>query len=130
MRVATCRCGSLKAECAGEPVLMSVCHCLECKRRTGSVFSAQARFLAENVRVIGEFRTFARTADSGRSLSYRFCPSCGSTVAYQIDIFPEFLAIPLGAFGDEELPAPAYSNYERQKRPWVSITGDEVERLD
>lgn len=109
---------------------MSVCHCLECKRRTGSVFSAQARFLEENVTVRGEFRTFARTADSERSLTYQFCPSCGSTVAYQIDILPDFVAIPLGAFGDEELPAPACSNYERRKRPWVNINGDEVEHLD
>jgi len=109
---------------------MSVCHCLECKRRTGSAFSAQARFLAENVTVIGKVRTFARTADSERNLTYRFCPSCGSTVAYQIDILPGFVAIPLGAFGDDELPAPAYSNYERWKRPWVSINGEGVEHLD
>ena len=130
MRVATCRCGSLKAECTGEPVLMSVCHCLECKRRTGSAFSAQARFLAENVKVTGEFSTFARTADSERSLTYRFCPSCGSTVAYQIDILPDFVAIPFGAFGDDQLSAPSYSNYERRKHPWVSISGDGVEHLD
>jgi hypothetical protein len=99
-------------------------------RRTGSAFSAQARFLTENVKVIGEFRTFARRADSDRSLTYRFCPSCGSTVAYQIDILPDLVAIPLGAFGEEVLPAPAYSSYERQKRSWVNITGDGVEHLD
>jgi hypothetical protein len=109
---------------------MSVCHCLECKRRTGSAFSAQARFLEENVKVIGEFRTFTRTADSERSLTYRFCPSCGSTVVYQIDVLPDFIAIPLGAFGDEQFPAPAYSNYERRKRLWVGITGDGVVHLN
>lgn len=130
MRVATCRCESLKAECTGEPILISVCHCLECKRRTGSAFSVQARFLAENVKVIGTFHTFARTADSERSLTYRFCPSCGSTVAYQIDILPDFVAIPLGAFGDTELPAPAYSNYESRKRPWVNIEGSGVKHHD
>ncbi|MGL4541545.1 MAG: GFA family protein, partial [Polymorphobacter sp.] len=91
---------------------------------------AQARFPAENVKIIGEFRLFARTADSDRSLTYRFCPNCGSTVAYQIDILPGFVAIPQGAFGDGDFPAPAYSNYERRKRPWVSITGDGVEHLD
>lgn len=109
---------------------MSVCHCRECKRRTGSAFSAQARFLMENVNVIGAFGTIARTADSERSLTYRFCPSCGSTVAYQIDTLPGFVAIPLGAFGEDEFLAPAYSNYERQKVSWVSITGDKVEHLD
>jgi hypothetical protein len=32
IRTATCRCGRLKAECKGEPVRVSVCHCLDCQR--------------------------------------------------------------------------------------------------
>lgn len=127
MRVATCRCGSLRAECTQEPVRVSVCHCVECQRRTGSAFSAQARFPAESVNVAGEFSTFVRTADSGHNLTYQFCPSCGSTVAYQIDAWPEVVAVPLGAFEEADLPAPAYSIYERRKFPWVGITNDEVE---
>lgn len=130
MRIATCRCGSLKAECTGEPLRMSVCHCLECKRRTGSVFSAQARFFVENVKVIGESSTFVRIADSERTLTYRFCPGCGSTVAYQIDALPGVVAIPLGAFGAEVLSIPAYSIYERSKCTWVSIIGDGIEHID
>jgi hypothetical protein len=55
MRVATCRCVNLRAECAGEPVRVSVCHCLECQRRTGSAFSVQARFPAGSVEVEGDF---------------------------------------------------------------------------
>ncbi len=130
MRVATCRCGNLRAECSEEPVRVSVCHCTECQRRTGSAFSAQARFPTGSVKVEGAFSTFIRTADSGRNLTYQFCPSCGSTVAYQIDAWPEVIAIPLGAFTQGELPAPVYSLYERRKRPWVSIAGDGMEHLD
>lgn len=130
MRIATCRCGSLQAACTGEPVRMSVCHCTECKRRTGSAFSAQARFLTENINVTGAFCTFVRSADSANTLTYKFCPNCGSTVAYQIDVMPGVVAIPMGAFGEEELPTPAYSAYERRKQHWVSITGDGVEHID
>src|SRR5262245_60383971 len=32
IRTATCRCGQLKALCEGEPVRVSVCHCLECQK--------------------------------------------------------------------------------------------------
>ena len=42
-RRAQCSCGQLAAICAGEPVRVSVCHCLECKRRSGSAFSNNAR---------------------------------------------------------------------------------------
>lgn len=127
MRVATCRCGSLRAECVGEPLRVSVCHCLECQCRTGSAFSAQARFPTGSVEVTGDFRTFVRTADSGSSLTYKFCPNCGSTVVYQIDTWPDIVAVPLGAFGEGEFPVPAYSIYERRKRPWVDIAGDGLE---
>lgn len=130
MRVATCRCGSLRVKCTGEPVRVSVCHCFECQRRTGSVFSAQARFPAHSVSVTGEFSIFVRRADSGNSLTYQFCPGCGSTVAYAIDAWPDVIAVPLGCFAEADFPEPAYSIYERTKRQWVSITSDALEHHD
>ena len=44
VRRAECACGQLSAVCSGEPMRVSVCHCLACKRRTGSAFSYNARF--------------------------------------------------------------------------------------
>ena len=52
---ASCRCGQLPATVTGEPVRVSVCHCLDCQRRSGSAFAAQARFPAETVTIEGEF---------------------------------------------------------------------------
>ncbi|HZZ87836.1 MAG TPA: GFA family protein, partial [Caulobacteraceae bacterium] len=56
-RVASCRCGRLRAICTGEPVRVSVCHCLECQKRTGSAFAAQARWPEAQVRLVGEAKT-------------------------------------------------------------------------
>ena len=97
-RTATCRCGSLSAACEGEPVRVSVCHCLECQKRSGSAFAAQARWPDEQVRLSGSFREWKRTADSGSVVTYRFCPECGSTVSYTIDNWPGVTAMPVGAF--------------------------------
>ncbi len=127
MKIASCRCSQLRAECTGEPVRVSVCHCEECQRRTGSAFSAQARYPSDAVKVIGPCQTFERTADSGNTVTYRFCPSCGSNIAYQIDAWPDVVAIPLGAFADQDFPDPAYSIYERAKRSWITIEGEAVE---
>ena len=128
MHIASCRCGNLRAECTGEPVRVSVCHCIPCQRRTGSAFSAQARFAADSVRIKGTFSTFTRVADSGNTLAYQFCPDCGSTVAYRIDAWPDVIAVPLGAFESGAFPPPAYSIYERRKHPWVTIAADGAER--
>lgn len=65
IRTATCRCGQLRAVCQGEPVRISVCHCLACQQRTGSAFGAQARWPDQKVTLTGKFQSWTRIADSG-----------------------------------------------------------------
>ena len=127
-RTASCRCGRLRAECVGEPVRVSVCHCLACQQRSGSAFSAQARWPDAQVTLTGERREWVRTADSGNSVNYLFCPDCGSTIAYTIDGWPGVTAVPLGAFADPQFPGPAFSVYEHRKHAWVEILGEDVDR--
>jgi hypothetical protein len=55
-RRAACSCGQLHLAIEGEPVRISVCHCFECQRRTGSVLSNQARFPREQVTIAGKAR--------------------------------------------------------------------------
>ena len=129
-REAACRCGRLRAVCEGEPVRVSVCHCLACQQRGGSAFAAQARFPADQVTITGEARIWTRTADSGRTVDYRFCPTCGSTVAYQGGNFPESIAVPLGAFAEPEFPAPRFSVWEDRKHRWTVVRGDDVEHSE
>lgn len=126
VRTATCRCGQLRAVCRGEPVRVSVCHCLACQKRTGSAFAAQARWPDEHVSVEGRFKTWVRIADSGHKATYRFCPECGSTVAYVIEGWPGVTAVPLGAFADPDFPAPRHSVYEDRKHAWVELVGADI----
>lgn len=130
VRTAACRCGALSARCEGEPVRVSVCHCLTCQRRTGSAFSAQARFPQESVTLSGEASTYVRVADSGGEVVDRFCPRCGSTVAYANETMPGVIAIPLGAFADPGFPPPRFSVYEARKHPWTVVLGEAVEHSD
>jgi hypothetical protein len=48
---AACSCGQLRLICQDDPVRVSMCHCLECQRRTGSTFGVQAWFMREQVRL-------------------------------------------------------------------------------
>ncbi len=128
VRTATCGCGQLRAEVRGDPVRISVCHCLNCKRRTGAAFSAQARWPDAQVVVSGESNVWTLTGDSGGRGTFRFCPQCGATIAYVIDAMPGLIAIPIGAFADPGFPAPRFSVYEERMHPWTAIVGDAVER--
>jgi hypothetical protein len=128
-RAASCRCGQLSATVTGEPVRVSVCHCLNCKKRSGSAFAVQARWPRAQVTIEGESRTFVKVADSGNKATFHFCPECGSDVFYEIDgkfddKFNDLIAIPLGAFDDPFFLAPAFSVWESRKHDWLEITGN------
>lgn len=81
-RLAACSCGQLRAEVSGVPLRVSICHCLACQRRTGSVFGQQARFPRENVKVTGTSTKYMRVGDEGGAATFHFCPTCGATVYY------------------------------------------------
>ena len=128
-RTASCRCGQLKATVTGEPVRVSDCHCLACKKRSGSAFAVQARWPADQVTIEGRSNSFEKVADSGNPATFYFCPDCGSDVHYEIDgKFDGLVAIPLGAFDDPYFFKPDYSVWEERKHDWVEISGD-VEHL-
>lgn len=120
-RRAECSCGQLAVETTSEPVRISICHCLACQRRTGSVFGAQARFAEEQVRSTGRSTEYAHTADSGHKIRFFFCPDCGSTVFYKLDQLPGFIAVPVGAFADPGFPEPTVSVYETRRHLWAGV---------
>lgn len=127
VRTATCRCGQLRAACTGEPVRISVCHCLACQKRSGSAFAVQARWPDDRVKITGDFKLWSRTGDSGARATCRFCATCGSTIVYVIDDMPGLVAVAVGVFADPGFPPPRFSVYEERKHRWVAITGADIE---
>ena len=118
-RVAACICGQLTIACTGEPVRVSMCHCLNCQRRSGSAFAVQARFPRESVAISGEAKAFNLKGDSGGTATFRFCPNCGGNVYYELDSQPGLIAVPVGAFADPSFPSPNYSVYEERAHAWA-----------
>ena len=64
-RDAACSCGQLRLAAEGDPIRISMCHCLACQRQTGSAFGIQARFPSDRVRVVGRYSDYVRTSDEG-----------------------------------------------------------------
>jgi hypothetical protein len=123
-RHAVCCCGQLSVTTTGEPVRISICHCCDCQRRTGSPFGAQARFDLTGTTIEGESSSWLRTADSGNRIAQHFCPVCGSTVYYLPEQEPGLIAVPVGGFADPAFPNPTVSVYESRRHPWVGIPAD------
>ena len=121
---ASCSCGQLTATTSEGPVRVSVCHCLACQRRTGSVFGAQARFSRESVTISGKSRQYVRVGDAGSRIAFHFCPECGATVYWALQGHEEHVAIPVGAFAEPGFPPPALSVYEERMHSWVRMPED------
>lgn len=130
MRTASCSCGQLQVRCAGEPLRVSMCHCLHCQRRTGSAFSLTSRWPAERVTIEGDARAFVLTGDEGSHATFRFCPTCGATVYFDNDTMPGMIAVPVGAFADPTFPPPQVSVYGVRRHPWAVMPGLVIEDLD
>lgn len=126
---ASCRCGQLALLARGEPVRVSICHCLACQQRSGSAFAVQARFAAAAVRVEGEHVEYLRQGDEGGRARFHFCPVCGATVFYTLDDDPDRIAVPVGAFADPAFPPPSVSVYEVRRHPWVGLPA-QIARYD
>jgi hypothetical protein len=126
-REAACSCGQLRVTTQGEPVRISMCHCLACQRQTGSAFSMQARYPNERVKVSGRYSDYVRISDEGEERTFHFCPDCGSTVFYETD--PELTAVRIGAFADPSFTPPKVSVWESRRHEWVTVP-DGAERLD
>lgn len=123
-RTASCSCGQLRLTCAGEPERVSICHCLECQKRTGSVFAVQARFPREHVTIEGKSSSWSRAGDSGGEATFHFCPTCSSIVFWTPRDWPDLVYVPVGAFADPDFPPPFVSVYEERLHPWVLSIGD------
>jgi hypothetical protein len=121
-REAACSCRQLRLAAEGDPIRISMCHCLACQRRTGSAFGIQARFSSDRVRVVGRYSDYVRTSDEGdKDVTFHFCPDCGATVFYTGSDAPDVIAVPVGAFADPSFPAPTVSVFESRRHPWLAV---------
>jgi hypothetical protein len=106
----------------GEPLRVSICHCLACQRRTGSSYGYQARFPAQSVTITGRSTQFARHSDEDEEIRLsNFCPDCGATVFLTNSASADMITIPVGAFADPAFPPPQLSVWEERKHGWVVV---------
>ena len=104
---AGCLCGDVRIIASGEPYRVGLCHCLDCRKNSGSLFQALAMFPEEAVTVEGETREFA-----GR----HFCARCGSTVFGRSG---DEIEVALGAFDAPDQFTPTYELWTVRREAWL-----------
>lgn len=122
-KIALCCCGKTSIEIKGEPEMLGVCHCDNCKRRTGSAFGISAYFKTENILAKnGEFSCYSFSASQTNSFQERyFCKACGTTLFWILSASPGLTGIAGGCFVGGALGAPSYSTSCKSKLSWVKL---------
>lgn len=87
---------------------MGLCHCMNCRKTSGSAFNAFAVFPADQVVVSGESRAW--------KTDY-FCPQCGSQVFCREDAHE--IELKLGAFDQTNLFTPTYEAWTKRREFWL-----------
>jgi hypothetical protein len=121
-RTARCHCGEIEICCSGSPHKISMCHCLDCQRRTGSAFSVAVFYECDQIRVErGMAATYERNSASGFPVRFRFCGRCGSNVYWEPRRLPHLIGVAIGAFADPLFRRPDQSVWRRAKHAWLTL---------
>jgi hypothetical protein len=118
----SCLCGDVRIAASGAPSRVGLCHCLDCRKHSGSLFFAGAVFPADAVSVEGETREY-----NGR----HFCPRCGSSLfgrsGHEVEVHLGSLDAPGQLDPSYELwtirreawlpPFPLEQHFERDREP-------------
>src|SRR4051795_4953946 len=114
-------CGQLRLQVEGEPFAVSICHCLDCQRRTGSAFGMQAGFKQDQVEITGRYHDFSRSSEEAdrKEHVFHFCPDCGSQVFYTEPDEPDLIVVSAGSFAGPTFAWPTSSGYDANRHPWL-----------
>ena len=120
---ATCACGQAAITVNALPTMHGVCHCTNCKRRTGSAFGISAYFDKTAVtQRSGETQVYAfQHAAQNHDQARHFYPRCGTTLFWYVSTMPEKIGIAGGCFAGEALPDPTYSVTDNKREAWVAL---------
>ena len=115
-----CSCGQVRFELADDPTWVIICHCNECKKRTGSAYGVSVVTTLENVQEFnGTTNTYDRAGDSGDSVRFEFCSNCGTTVRWQIGLLPGRVGFAGGTFDDISVLNLVGEVYTNRRAPWI-----------
>ena len=118
-----CLCGGIKFSIAGELQPLQLCHCLQCRKASGTAFASVVPIKACDFALLSGaelLRHFESSAGKERA----FCSRCGSPVYSRRASLPDALRIRAGLI-DQPLPVrPGLHQHVAGKANWWTTSDD------
>jgi hypothetical protein len=109
IRTGSCLCGQVIYSLEGEPFLVGLCHCLDCRKESGSMFSTYAKWPRASFEYTGRIKT-----SHGRS----FCPECGGRL---FNLNGDHVEVRIGSL--DEAPTgivPMQEGWTKRREHWLA----------
>ena len=115
VRAGGCNCGAVRIEMRGAPMRTGLCHCITCRKETGSAFMAFGVWDRAQVTITGETRTWMLATERRH-----FCPACGSSLFGAPDADSE-VEVRLGCLDEiaSDL-SPEYELWTARREHWLA----------
>jgi hypothetical protein len=102
-----CLCGAVRLVARGEPNRVGLCHCLDCRKHSGTLFFAAAIFDRAAATISGETSAWGNR---------HFCPTCGGSVFGRSEGEVEVM---LGALDEPGVFTPTYELWTVRREGWL-----------
>jgi hypothetical protein len=116
-----CLCGAVSYESAVAPLAAGHCHCIDCRKSSGSGHCTHVMVPADALTVSGVVTFYDRAADSGNVVRRGFCGACGSALYSTNAGTPDLAFVRASSLDDPEIAAPAMVVYASRAPSWDHV---------
>lgn len=118
-----CLCGAVRYRSSGEPMMMGHCHCIDCRKSSGTGHCSHLGVPTAGLAVTGALSAYDRATDSGNVVTRAFCPICGAAVHSTNTGMPGVTFIRASSLDDPEVFKPQMVVYTSRAPSWDAIAG-------
>ena len=111
-----CHCGAIRFETKGKPMWVGACHCVDCKKISGSAYMA---FVGHKIKDFKIPKGKPKVYKSSKNVQRSFCEKCGSPISYISSHDKGMIFIPIGVFDNPKKFKIREHIWKSQKLPWV-----------
>ncbi len=115
-----CLCGAIQYEIEAEPGASRVCWCSDCQR-ISSNGTVNAVFPSAAIKVNGAPAQYEKVADSGNTVTRRFCGTCGSQLFSDSTGRAGFTVVRIGTLNDPSAVRPQANIWSASAPRWAHL---------
>jgi hypothetical protein len=116
-----CACGSVSLKIAGEAIGTRQCWCRQCQQIASGGPTHNAIFKSDDVTIDGALAASTWIAASGNTLTFHFCPACGTQIYAQSSARPTLKTIRLGAIDEPHGLKPQVAIWTQEAPVWAVL---------